>query len=219
MVKILIVEDEKDILSFLKRGFEEEGYVVDTADNGQDGEYKIALNHYDIIILDWMLPEKSGIEILKCIIKMEIKTPVVLLTAKDEVKDKVEALKIGADDYVTKPFSFEELEARVESLYRRSISKGSNTIEFQDIIIDIPSKQVTKAGSIVELLAKEYELLLFLIKNKNCFVSVNKIYDAIWGDEEFINSNVIQVIIYRLRKKPGKDLVKSSRGLGYKIEL
>jgi len=218
-VKILIVEDEKAILSFLKRGFEEEGYVVDTADIGQDGEYKIALNHYDIIILDWMLPEKSGIEILKCIRKIEVKTPVILLTAKDEVKDKVEALKIGADDYVAKPFSFEELEARVESLYRRSISKGSNTIEFQDIIIDIPSRQVTKAGSIVELLAKEYDLLLFLIKNKNCFVSADKIYDAIWGDEEFINSNVIQVIIYRLRKKLGKDLIKSSRGLGYKIEF
>ena len=218
-MKILIVEDEKAILSFLKRGFEEEGYVVDTADIGQDGEYKIALNHYDIIILDWMLPEKSGIEILKCIRKIEVKTPVILLTAKDEVKDKVEALKIGADDYVAKPFSFEELEARVESLYRRSISKGSNTIEFQDIIIDIPSRQVTKAGSIVELLAKEYDLLLFLIKNKNCFVSADKIYDAIWGDEEFINSNVIQVIIYRLRKKLGKDLIKSSRGLGYKIEF
>ena len=122
-MKILIVEDDENILSFLKRGFQEEDYIIDSADDGDDGEYLATSNSYDIIILDWMLPNKSGIEILSSIREQNITTPVIMLTAKGEIDDKIEGLTYGADDYMSKPFSFKELLARSKALYRRSISK------------------------------------------------------------------------------------------------
>ena len=218
-MKILIIEDDENILSFLKRGFEEEGFVVDTASDGEDGEYLALMNGYDVIVLDWMLPYKNGIEILQTLREKNISTPTIMLTAKDEIDDKVLGLSSGADDYLSKPFSFKELSARVGALYRRTVSSGSNTVKIKDVVIDIDSKTVTKEGQKVVLTQKEYELLLFLVKNKNAAVSNSMIEDQLWNDEEYINSNVIQVTIYHLRKKIGKDLIKSSRGLGYTIEI
>jgi DNA-binding response OmpR family regulator len=218
-MKILIVEDEENILSFLQRGFGEEGYVVDCASDGEDGEHKAILNKYDVIILDWMLPFKNGVQIIESIRKQNIQTPVILLTARDETADKIAGLRKGADDYLTKPFSFEELLARVDALHRRNISGGNDNICFKDICINLSSKIIEKDGIIVDISAKEYDLLLFLVKNKNCVVSSAMISEGVWSDEEFVNSNVIQVMIYRLRKKLGKDVIKSSRGLGYKIEI
>lgn len=218
-MKILIVEDDENILSFLKRGFQEEDYIIDSADDGDDGEYLATSNSYDIIILDWMLPNKSGIEILSSIREQNITTPVIMLTAKGEIDDKVEGLTYGADDYMSKPFSFKELLARSKALYRRSISVASNSINIKDIIINIDAKSVTKDNQELELAQKEYELLLFLAKNKNKIVSNAMIEEQLWNNEEYINSNVIQVTIYNLRKKLGKEFIKSSRGLGYKIEV
>ena len=218
-MKILIVEDDENILSLLKRGFQEEEYIIDSADDGEDGEYLATSNSYDIIILDWMLPNKSGIEILSSIREKKITTPVIMLTARSEVDDKVQGLDYGADDYISKPFSFKELLARVKALYRRSISVVSNKIEIRDIIIDIDAKIVSKDKVELELAQKEYELLLFLAKNKNKIVSNSMIEEQLWNNEEYINSNVIQVTIYNLRKKLGKEFIKSSRGLGYKIEV
>ena len=218
-MKILIVEDDENILSFLKRGFQEEDYIIDSADDGDDGEYLATSNSYDIIILDWMLPNKSGIEILSSIREQNITTPVIMLTAKGEIDDKVEGLTYGADDYMSKPFSFKELLARSKALYRRSISVASNSINIKDIIINIDAKSVTKDKQELELAQKEYELLLFLSKNKNKIVSNSMIEEQLWNNEEYINSNVIQVTIYNLRKKLGKEFIKSSRGLGYKIEV
>lgn len=219
-MKLLIIEDDINILSFLKRGFEEDGYILDSATNGDDGEYLACINSYDIIILDWMLPLKNGIEVLKSLRTKNILTPILMLTAKGEIKDKIQGLKGGCDDYLSKPFSFDELEARIEALYRRSLFfNATNKIQFQDITIDIDTKIVTKNNIKLDLTSKEYELLMFLIKHKNSFVSKPQIEVGLWNNEEFINSNVIQVTIHNLRKKIGKEFIKSFRGLGYKIEV
>jgi len=217
-MKILIIEDDEAILSLLKRGLEEEGMIIDTATNGEDGEYLAKINHYDIIILDWMLPQKSGIEVLESLREENIKTPVLMLTAKDETENKVEGLNIGADDYLTKPFNFDELIARLNAIYRRSVLKGSNKITIKDIEIDLDAKLVRKNGEIVNLTAKEFEFLEFLVANRGKLVSIDMLENQLWSNEEFVNSNVIQVIIYRLRNKLGKDFIKSKRGMGYFIE-
>ncbi len=218
-MKLLIIEDDKNILSFLVRGFTESDYSVDSAEDGEEGEYLITINSYDILIIDWMLPKKSGIDIIKSIRAKKIKTPVIMLTAKDSIDDKVSGLQIGADDYLPKPFSFKELEARVEALYRRLVADGSNFIKFKDITIDIEKKIVFKDKQKVILSQKEYDFLLFLIKHKNSFVNKFMIEEELWNDEEFINSNVVEVTVHNIRKKLGKKLIKNFRGLGYKIEL
>jgi len=218
-MKLLIIEDDENIISFLKRGFNEDGYIVDDAQDGENGEYLATVNSYDVIIVDWMLPLKSGIEVIKSLRENSITTPIIILSAKGEIEDKVTGLKYGADDYLSKPFSFKELLARVEALHRRNISSGVNLIEVGDISINIDTKVVTKDSKNIELTAKEYELLMFLIKNKNAMVSNAMIEEQLWSNQEYINSNVIQVTIYHLRKKLSKECIKSYRGLGYKIEV
>ena len=217
-MKLLIIEDDESILSLLKRGLKEEGFVIDTATNGEDGEYLAEMNNYEIIILDWMLPKKSGIEVLKELREKNILTPILMLTAKDRVEEKVDALNIGADDYLSKPFSFEELLARLNAIYRRSVLKGNNKIKIDNVEIDFDAKIVRKDGKIVDLTAKEYELLEFLFAHKGSVVSIDMLQEQLWNSEEFINSNVIQVIVYRLRNKLSKNLIKSKRNLGYFIE-
>ena len=218
-MKMLIIEDDENILSVLKRGFEEESFIIDSSDDGEEGEYLALTNTYDIILLDWMLPNKDGLEILETLREKGITTPIIMLTAKDEIDDKVKGLTKGADDYVGKPFSFKELLARVTALYRRSLATTTNKFELNDVCIDIDLKNVSKNGENIVMTQKEFELLLFLIKNKNQLVSNTIIEEQLWNNEEYINSNVIQVTIYNLRKKLGKEFIKSSRGLGYKIEV
>ena len=211
-MKLLIIEDDQNILSFLKRGFQEDGHIIDSATNGTDREYLAITNHYDVIILDWMLPQKSGIKALDSLRSQNITIPILMLTAKGEIKDKVKGLKTGCDDYLSKPFSFEELNARVEALYRRTISLNiSNIIEFNNIIINMDTKVITKDNIELNLSLKEYELLMLLIKHKNSFVSKAMIEEQLWNSEKFINSNVIQVIIYNLRKKISKEIIKGFR--------
>ena len=218
-MKMLIVEDDENILSVLKRGFEEENYIIDTSLDGEEGDYLALTNSYDVILLDWMLPNKTGIEILKNIRENGIKTPIIMLTAKGDIDDKVEGLTQGADDYMGKPFSFKELLARVNALYRRSLSTTTNKFKLNDIEIDLDLKTVKRDAQEIVLTQKEYELLLFLIKNKNQLVSNTIIEEQLWTNEEYINSNVIQVTVYNLRKKLGKEFIKSARGLGYKIAV
>jgi DNA-binding response OmpR family regulator len=218
-MKLLIIEDDENILSILIRGFQEEGYIVDSCNDGAEGEYLIITNHYDIILLDWMLPSKNGMQILKTLREEQIVTPVIMLTAKSDIDDKVLGLTYGADDYMSKPFSFKELNARVLALYRRTISAQSNIIQVKDITIDIDKRIVSKENTQITFTQKEYELLLFLIKHKNILISNTMIEEQLWNTEEFINSNVIQVTIYNLRKQLGKEFIKSTRGLGYKIEI
>ena len=170
-MKILIVEDDENILNMLKRGLEDEDFVVDTSLNGEDGEYLASTNSYDIIILDWMLPKKSGIELLKSIRDKGVLTPVLMLTAKDTTDNKVEGLNSGADDYLSKPFSFEELLARLNAIYRRSALKGNNKITIGDFEMDFDARVLKRDGKIVDLTAKEYELLEFLVANRGSLVS------------------------------------------------
>ncbi len=217
-MKILIIEDDEHILSLLQRGFKEYQYTVEVARDGADGEYMATYNTYDVIVLDWMLPSKNGLKVLRELRAKKIKTPIIMLTAKSDVDDMICGLENGADDYLPKPFSFKELRARVKALYRRSVSDGRNTLAIKNIIIDLDSKIVKKGVIELTLSFKEYELLLFLVKNKNALVSNNMIQEQLWSEEEYINSNVIQVTIYQLRKKIGKEFIKSFRGLGYKVE-
>ena len=217
-MKILIIEDDAHILSFLTRGFSEDGHLVESSRDGKEGEYMANTNTYDIIVLDWMLPEKNGLEILQHLRNKQIKTPIIMLTAKDETEDKVAALRVGADDYLSKPFAYEELLARVMALYRRSAMEGSNTVSIQDITLDLDARTVQKEGKTISLSQKEFELLLFLVKHKNNMVTNTMIEEQLWSSYAAVNSNVIPVTIYQLRKKIGKTLIKSFRGLGYKIE-
>lgn len=218
-MKILLIEDDFNIISFLKRGLLEDGHFVQTSQDGEEGEYLASVNIYDLIILDWMLPKKDGIKVLKSLRKKDIFTPIIMLTAKSEIDDKVLGLDNGADDYLAKPFSYKELIARAQALYRRSLSQGKNEIIIDDLVIDLNQKSVKINEKNVSLTLKESQLLLFLIKHKNTMVSNGMIEEQLWNNEEFINSNVIQVTIYNLRKKIGKELIKSFRGLGYKIEI
>lgn len=217
-MKILIVEDDKNILSLLQSVFVEEKHIVDIAKDGEDGEYLALMNTYDVIILDWMLPKKSGLDILLSLKKQKNNIPILMLTAKGEIDDKVLGLKSGADDYLAKPFSIKELQARVEALYRRTVSNEGNSISIKNITIDIDKKIVLQDNKKVPLTAKEYELLIFLVKNKNSYVSKFMIEEQLWANEEFKQSNVIEVTIYHIRKKLGKALIKNFKGLGYKLE-
>ena len=217
-MNLLIIEDDKGILSFLKRGLEEEGYNVDTAQNGEIGEYKAVENIYDVIIVDWMLPEKSGIEVINSIRKTK-NTPVLMLTAKSTLNDKVEGFKSGADDYLVKPFEFEELLLRIEAIYRRSLNSGKNIIKIKDLEIDIEAKEVKKNKKLIKLNNKEYELLLFMIKHKNQVLSNDMIKEYLWKETEYINSNVIAVTMYNLRKKIGKEIISNIKKVGYKLEI
>jgi len=176
------------------------------------------MHEYDIIILDWMLPLKNGIELLDSIRKKNIASPVLMLSAKSEVADKIKGLKHGADDYLGKPFSFDELEARIEALYRRSLGTSSDRIAFNNIIIDLDKKNVIKDSQVINLSQKEYELLLFMFKHRRTMVSNAMIEEHLWPDEAFLNSNVVQVTMYNLKRKIGKDLIKNHRGLGYMLE-
>jgi DNA-binding response OmpR family regulator len=174
-VKILLIEDDAHIVSFLQRGLVEEGHSIDSALDGEEGEYLASINAYDLIILDWMLPSKNGIEILNSLRQRNISTSVLMLTAKGEIDDKVLGLNSGADDYLSKPFSFKELLARIDAIYRRSLSDGKNTILINDLNIDISKKIVKKEDIEILLTAKEYELLLFLIKsNSSNYLSFKK---------------------------------------------
>ena len=217
-MKILIIEDDAHILSFLERGLREEGHLVESSGNGEEGAYLAKLYPYDVIILDWMLPGKSGLEVLRDLRANGVTTPVLMLTAKGETADKVEGLREGADDYLAKPFAYAELLARLEALYRRTLSGGGNRISIRDITIDLDTKSVIRGEERIMLTQKEYELLLFLVKHKNAFVSAAMIEEQLWSVGTSVQSNVVQSTIYHLRKKIGKSLIKSFRGLGYRID-
>lgn len=218
-MKVLIIEDDANIVSLLKRGFMENNYLVESADNGKDGEYLAALNSYDVIIIDWMLPFMSGVEVIRSLRHKKITTPIIVLSAKGEVEDKVLALRWGADDYLSKPFAYQELLARVDGLYRRELCGSSNTMEFNNFSVDFDTKEVLKDQQLLQLRPKEYDLLLLLIKYKNSVVSSEMIEEHLYGMDERLQSNTVSVTVYNLRKKLGKEMIKSYRGMGYKLEI
>jgi DNA-binding response OmpR family regulator len=221
-MKILLVEDEKKVAAFLKKGLEEEYYSVDVAYDGKDGYSKAISNEYDLMIFDVMLPYKDGITLLKEIRSKEITTPVLLLTAKIQTVHKVEGLDAGADDYLTKPFAFEELLARIRSLLRRKEREKSIQLKAADLVINTQSHKVTRNGNEILLTPKEYSILEYLLRNKNKVISRVKLTEHVYEYNFDPETNVIDVYINKLRNKIDKDfsiqILQTVRGIGYIIK-
>lgn len=218
-MKILLIEDDEKIAKLIKNGFRKIGYRIDIAKDGEEGLYMAQNNNYDVLIIDWMLPKMSGIEMLKELKKTK-NTPALILTAKSDIEDKIEGLEV-ADDYLTKPFEFDELIARVKALYRRSHNLTNNILRVGDLELNPETKEVRRAGKLIELTAKEFELLKYLMINKNKIVNSDMIHANLWEMNDEINSNVINVYISHLRRKIDKDfdkkLLKTYRGMGFKL--
>lgn len=221
-MNILIVEDDKKIANYSKQGFEEEGFLVDVTYSGEDGLKMVEKNSYDTIVLDWMLPGISGIEVCKKIREYKIITPVIMLTAKTDISDKVLGLNSGADDYVLKPFSFEELLARVNALSRRAAYKKIDNIRIDDLEVDIQKREVFRSKKKINLTAKEYEIFELLIKNRGHIVKIKNIINVLWENDNDISSNVVNVYMHHLRHKIDeshkKKLIKTIRKHGFKID-
>jgi len=217
-MRILIVEDEIDLARAVRQGLEEEGFAVDAAHDGESGLYSALTCDYDAIVLDLMLPKVDGWEILRRL-RARKKTPVLILTARDAVVDKVRGLDTGADDYLTKPFRLDELIARVRALIRRSAGHPAPIVRLGDIEINTAARTVKKGGEAVVLSPKEYALLELLALHRGSLVTRTMIYDHIYDENEDTLSNVADVHVANLRRKLGKDLVKTRRGEGYIIDV
>ena len=219
-MKILIIEDDEKIVSFLKKGLVEECYVVDSATNGDEGLYLASVNEYDLILLDIQLPVKDGIEVCKSLRDSNNQTPIIMLTAKDSIDDKIKGLDIGANDYLAKPFSFAELLARIR-VQLRSNNSVLLKLSIADLELDLLNKTASRANENIVLTSKEFTLLEFLIKNKDRVLSETTINSALSSFEDSNISNIVNVYIYRLRnkidKKFDKKLIKTIRGIGFKI--
>lgn len=221
-MRILIVEDEPSLLKSISRRLREEGYSVDTAEDGEDGQELIEVVEYDCIILDIMLPVINGLAVLKHIRNKGIKIPVLLLTARDAIEDKVKGLDLGADDYLTKPFSFDELLARIRALLRRQNESKETTLKAADLILDTVSHTVSRGGNDIELTAKEYAILEYMLRNKGRLLTRSQIADHVWNYDFEGNSNIVDVYIRYLRKKIDDDfdskLLHTVRGSGYMLK-
>lgn len=219
MYKILLIEDEDNIASFVKMELNYEGYSVEVSEDGVQGLEKALQENYDLILLDLMLPKLNGMEVCRRLRKAK-NTPIIMLTARDSVMDKVSGLQTGADDYISKPFAIEELLARIEALLRRvnNIKQVSNNLEFKDIYIDLEGRIVKQGNEEVNLTTKEYELLVQLMINKNKVLSRDNLLENIWGYDYEAETNVVDVYIRHLRSKLKNDgYIQTIRGVGYVI--
>jgi len=221
-MRILIVEDEKKVASFVKRGLEEEQYAVDVAYDGEEGLYMASNNPYDLLILDLMLPKKDGLTIVKELRAKDISTPILCLTAKDKVEDVVAGLDSGSDDYLTKPFAFAELVARVRALLRRPTQDRGAEIVFADLRLDPVAHKVWRGDGEIILTAKEYALLEYFIRNPNKILTRTMIAEHVWDYNFDSFTNIIDVYVNYLRKKVDKDydkkLIHTVRGVGYVLK-
>jgi two-component system OmpR family response regulator len=216
-VRLLVVEDERDLLSALEMTFREEGYAVDTASDGEDGLFKAVSWDYDAIVLDVMLPKLDGRELLKRLRQTKA-TPVLILTARDALPDRIAGLDGGADDYLTKPFERLELLARIRALVRRSAGQAASTLEIGDVKIDLAARTVIKDGRQVSLTPREYALVEFLALHRGTVVTRTMLYDHLFDENEDSLSNLLDVHVSNLRKKLGADFITTRRGQGYSID-
>jgi two-component system, OmpR family, copper resistance phosphate regulon response regulator CusR len=221
-MRILIVEDDRKVGAFLEKGLKEENYAVDLCRTGDEALYEAQINSYDVIILDIMLPGEDGFTICRKLREKSILTPIIMLTAKDNLEDKIIGLTEGADDYLTKPFSFEELLARIRALFRRNQDYKTGKLSVGDLVLDPIKRTVTRAGKNILLSGKEYALLEYLMRNKSRILSQSMIIEHVWDRNYDGASNVVNVYINHLRDKIDKDfkvkLIKTMRGHGYKID-
>lgn len=216
MIKILIVEDELPISTLIKMNLEDAGYQCTCAFDGQKAADLVEENSYDLVLLDIMLPKIDGYELLEYIKNYQI--PTIFLTAKSEIKDRVKGLKAGAEDYISKPFDISELLARVETVLRR-YNKASRMIEYLDIIVDTQSRVVTKEEQKVNLTVKEYELLLFFIRNKGRALQRQAIYSSVWEEDFMGDSRTVDLHVQRIRKKLQlEDKIVPVYKIGYRLE-
>jgi len=216
-MRVLVVEDEPDLLDSLVQAVREDGYAVDGAADGEEGLYKAENSDYDAVILDIMLPQIDGWEVLRRLRKSK-KTPVLMLTARDAIRDRVRGLYTGADDYVVKPFDLEELLARLRALIRRSASQAAPTLTIGDVVIDTAARKVSRKGTAVILTAREYALLEFLALHRGKLVTRTMLYEHLFDENDSTLSNLLDVHVSNIRKKLGHDFITTRRGHGYSIE-
>jgi DNA-binding response OmpR family regulator len=218
-MRILIVEDDKKVASFLERGLREDGYVVDVAHDGTDGALKAHVHEYDLLILDVMLPGKTGVEIVRELRREGSPVPILLLTARDAAEDVVRGLDAGADDYLAKPFSFEVLLARVRALIRRGGARRSERLRYADVELDRIQHRATRAGRDLKLTAKEFQLLEYLLLRPEEVVRRTQLLEKVWDLSFDPMSNVVDVHVAKLRQKlrahGGVPLLHTVRGVGY----
>jgi heavy metal response regulator len=221
-MRILLVEDEKKVASFIKKGLEEEFYSVDAVYDGKEGLRLALTEDYDLIILDIMIPFKDGFTVLQELRKEKVSIPVLFLTAKDTLSDKVQGLNFGADDYLPKPFAFEELLARVRALLRRGTSEKNLILNVLDLSLDTQAHTVTRNNTIVQLTPKEYSILEYLLRNKNRVISRTMLSEHVYDYHFDSDTNVIDVYINKLRNKIEKgfdsQIIHTVRGVGYIIK-
>ena len=217
-MRLLVVEDESDLASVLKRALEEDGFAVDLASDGEDGLFHAREIPYDAVILDLMLPRIDGWTVLQTLRTQGIRTPVLILTARDATDDKVRGLDLGADDYLTKPFALSELVARVRALIRRASSDPAPSISLANLTIDTVARIVRRDGEAVDLTAKEYAILEFLARHRGTLVTRTTLCEHLYADEAEIFSNVVDVHVAALRRKLGRDVIHTRRGQGYIVD-
>ena len=221
-MRILVVEDEKDLNNIITKHLKKNNFSVDSVFNGEEALEYLEYGTYDLIVLDIMLPKVNGYEVVKKLRENKNETAVLMLTARDSIDDKIKGLDLGADDYLIKPFDFGELLARIRALVRRKYGNTSNTMEIDDLCIDIAKKTVVRGGKNIELTGKEYEVLEYLIQNKGHVLSREKIRDSVWDYAYEGESNIIDVLMKNIRKKidigNSKPLIHTKRGLGYVLK-
>jgi len=220
-MRILLIEDESKIADFVERGLSAEGYAVTIADDGLKGEAEAVSGEFDLILLDVLLPGKNGFEVLAEIRKRAIATPVIMLTALGETEDKVRGLESGAIDYVSKPFSFEELLARIRAQLRRPDAVSADRIEVGDLMLDLKTRRVTKGARDVDLTSREFELLAYLMRHPDQVLSRTQLLNGVWGYDYDPGTNVLEVYVGYLRKKLADEgeegPIDTVRGAGYRL--
>ena len=221
-MRILVIEDERRLCSIIKRGLIEEGYAVDTSYDGEEGEYLAETTPYDLIILDIMLPKKDGIEVCQNLRLKRVNTPILMLTAKDTIEDRVRGLDAGSDDYLIKPFAFNELLARIRALLRREGSSKSSELHIGNLIMDTLSREVWRGQRKIELTSKEYIILEYFMRPPNMVITRTMLEEHAWDYEFDSISNLIDVYIRRLRRKIDENgetsLIQTVRGAGYRLK-
>jgi two-component system OmpR family response regulator len=217
-VRLLVVEDERDLAQTLRRALEEEEFAVDLAEDGEDALFKIREMTYDAVILDLMLPGMDGWTLLQAARADGIRTPVLILTARDMIEDRVRGLNLGADDYLTKPFALAELIARVRAMIRRSYGNPASTVQLGVLTIDTASRRVLRAGVPIELTAREFAILELLTRSRGSVVARSKICEHIYNEDTDVLSNVVDVHVAALRRKLGPGVIRTRRGEGYMID-
>ncbi|MDQ8199328.1 response regulator transcription factor [Pelagicoccus enzymogenes] len=220
-MKVLLVEDEKKISDFVLKGLKEHGYVVELAEDGNDGYLHATTQSYDVVVLDIMLPGRDGLSILKSLRKSGNTVPVILVTARSELDERLEGLNLGADDYLTKPFYLDELVARIQALHRRSSGQSLSLMQVEDLTVNLSTREVMRGGDSVELTTREFNLLEYLMRSPGRVLTRTQILEHVWGYDFDPSTNVVDVCIQRLRKKvdAGQEtqLIETVRGAGYRM--